>query len=111
MEIDETLWLGRGIPRVWLEQGKKLSVKNAPTHFGDVGFEIASDVDSGKITARVELPSRKFPKSVCLRLRHPKSLPIKRVTMNGKLWSHFSTELESIVLTDLTGNVTVLATY
>ncbi len=111
MEMDESLWLARGTPRIWLEQGKRISVKNAPTHFGDVGFEIASDVDSSKITATVELPSRKFPKSAYLRLRHPKSLPIKSVTVNGKSWPHFSTELESIVLTNLTGSLTVLATY
>lgn len=111
MEIDESLWLARGTPRVWLEQGKRISVKNAPTHFGDVGFEIVSDVDSGKITATVELPSRRFPNSVYLRLRHPKSLPIKRVTVNGKSWPHFSTELEAIVLSNVTGKLTVLATY
>ena len=111
MEMDESLWLARGTPRVWLEQGKRISVKDAATHFGDVGFEIASHVDSGKINATVELPSRKIPKSVYLRLRHPKSLPIKRVTVNGKSWPHFSPELESIVLTNLTGKLTVLATY
>ena len=59
-------------------------MKNAPTHFGTVAYEIVSDVDHGKITATVEMPSRNPPKSVLLRLRHPKALPIKSVTVNGK---------------------------
>ncbi len=111
MELDESLWFARGTPRAWLEQGKRVSVRNAPTHFGDVGFEIVSDVDNGIVVATVELPSRDFPESVYLRLRHPKSLSIKHVTVNGKPWPHFSRELESIVLTDLTGKLTLHASY
>ena len=58
MEDGETLWLARATPRAWLEQGKKITVKNAPTHFGTVAYEIVSDVDNGKIDATVEMPSR-----------------------------------------------------
>ena len=50
MEIGDSLWLARGTPRVWLEQGKRISVSNAPTHFGTVAYEIVSDLDGGKIT-------------------------------------------------------------
>ena len=31
MEEGDSLWLARATPRAWLEQGKKISVKNAPT--------------------------------------------------------------------------------
>ncbi|MGD0898266.1 MAG: hypothetical protein ABR915_10560, partial [Thermoguttaceae bacterium] len=51
MEEGTTLWLARATPRAWLEQGKKISVKNGPTHFGPVDYTILSDVDNGKITA------------------------------------------------------------
>ena len=34
MEDGESLWLARATPRAWLEQGKKIAVKNAPTYFG-----------------------------------------------------------------------------
>ena len=30
MEDGRNLWLARGTPRAWLEQGKKIGVKNAP---------------------------------------------------------------------------------
>ena len=111
MEIGDVLWLARATPRAWLEQGKKISVKNAPTHFGTVAYEIVSDVDNGKITATVEMPARKAPKEVILRFRHPKSTPIKGVTVNGKNWTDFNKDKETITLKGLTGTVAVTAQY
>jgi hypothetical protein len=94
-----------------LEQGKKMSIKNAPTPFGTVAYEIVSDVDNGKINATVEMPSRRAPQEVVLRFRHPKSAPIKAVTVNGKPWTEFSTDKETITLKGLTGQVAVTAQY
>ena len=105
------LWLARATPRAWLEQGKKISVKNAPTYFGTVAYEIVSDADHGRISATVEMPSRKAPKEVVLRFRHPKSAPIKAVTVNGKEWKDFNKDKETIELKGLTGTVAVTAQY
>ena len=58
MEDGDSLWLARATPRAWLEQGKKISVKNAPTHFGDVGYEIVSDADMGRSPPPWRCPSR-----------------------------------------------------
>ena len=55
MEDGQDLWLARATPRDWLEQGKRISVKNAPTHCGVTSFEITSDVEHGKVTAQVHL--------------------------------------------------------
>ena len=63
MEQREVLWLARGTPQAWLEQGKKISVKNAPTHFGTVAYEIVSDVDNGKINATVAATLRTLASS------------------------------------------------
>ena len=138
MEIGDALWLARATPRAWLEQGKKISVKNSPTYFGTTAYEIVSDVDNGKITATVEMPARppapdgggragKAPGSVMLRLRHPKALPIRSVTVKGpsttstgsgqagsgqgKEWEAFDAAREVIELKGLTGTVSVTATY
>ena len=111
MESGDTLWIARATPRAWLEQGQKISVQNAPTHFGTVAYEIVSDVDHDKINATVELPTRNPPKSVVLRLRHPKSAPIKSVEVNGKDWKSFNPELESVELKGLSGTATVKAQY
>jgi hypothetical protein len=111
MEIDQSLWLARATPRAWLEQGKRISVKNAPTHFGSVAYEIVSDADHGKINATVEMPSRNAPTRVVLRLRHPKAAPIKAVTVNGHPSLDFDKDKETIVLKGLTGTVAVTARY
>ena len=73
-------------------------MKNAPTHFGTVDYEIVSDVDHGKITATVKMPSRGAPKEVLLRLRHPTSAPIRGVTVNGKAWKEFDPGKELVRL-------------
>jgi hypothetical protein len=111
MEDGQSLWLARATPRAWLEQGKKISVKNAPTYFGTVAYEVVSDVDNGKISATIEMPTRKAPKELVLRFRHPKSTPIKAVTVNGKPWTEFNKDKETITLKGLTGTVAVTAQY
>jgi hypothetical protein len=110
-EDGQSLWVARATPRAWLEQGKKIAIKNAPTYFGTLAYEIVSDADNGRITATIEIPSRNPPKSVLVRFRHPKAMPIKSVMVNGKPWAHFSKDKEVIELTGLTGTVVVAAGY
>ena len=105
------VWLAKAVPRHWLAQGKKISVKDAPTRFGTVAYEIVSDVDRGKITATIEMPSRRTPKSVLLRLRHPKAASIQSVTVNGNPWTSFDPRKELVELKGLTGHVIVVASY
>ena len=111
MEDGQTLWLARATPRVWQEQGKKISVKNAPTHFGTLEYEIVSDVDNGKINATIEIPTRRVAKEIVVRFRHPTTAPIKSVTVNGKEWKDFNKDKEYIILKGLTGTVAVTAQY
>jgi hypothetical protein len=111
MEDGDCLWLGRATPRAWLEQGKKIRVENAPTHFGPVAYQIVSSVDDGKIKATVSMPSRGGQKAVLLRFRHPRAAPIRHVTVNGQAWRQFDKDKEVIRLERLTGTVTVEAAY
>jgi len=111
LEDGDSLWLARATPRAWLQPGQKILVRNAPTHFGAVAYEIVSHVDAGKITAKVELPARRSPKSVLLRLRHPNAAPIRSVEVNGKAWTAFDPGLEAVQLAGLKGKVEILATY
>ena len=111
MEDGSNLWLARGTPRAWLEQGKRISVKNAPTRFGTTSYEIVSDVAHGRITARMDLPSRNPAKTVCLRLRHPKGSRILSVRVNGKNWKDFDPAEEVVRLHGLTGELSVEARY
>jgi hypothetical protein len=86
-------------------------VKHAPTHFGSVDYEIVSDVDHGKITATVKMPSRNSVKAVWVRLRHPKSAPIKSVMVNGQIWKDFDPSKEFVKLHDQKNAVTVEIKY
>jgi hypothetical protein len=110
-EGDGALWLAKATPRHWLEQGKKISVKNAPTTFGPVAYEIVSDADHGKITATVEMPSRRRVRTIILRLRHPRAAPIKRITLNGQPWKDFDPAGEIIRLPGSGGVLHVEAEY
>ena len=98
-------------PRSVLEQGKKINVKDAPTRFGPVAYEITSDADKGSISATIQMPARKPPQAVVLRFRHPTSAPIKGVTVNGQPWTAFNKEKETITLEGLTCSVAVTARY
>lgn len=111
MEDGQNLWVARATPRAWLEQGKKIAVRNAPTYFGALAYEIVSDVNHGRITATLEIPDRNAPKSVLVRLRHPASAPIQSVRVNGKRWTRFNQDKEVIELTGLSGTATVVANY
>ena len=76
-------------------------------------------MDNGRISATIEMSAREAPKAVVLRFRHPKSAPIKAVTVNGpstgsgqgKPWTSYNKDKETITLKDLTGTVTVTAQY
>ena len=57
------------------------------------------------------MPSRKAPKEVLRRLRHPKSAPLKGVTVNGKEWRDFDPAKEVVKLHDLRESVRGEAKY
>lgn len=110
-ERDGLLWIARATPRAWLEQGKRISVRKAPTYYGDLGYEIVSDTDHGRIEAIVILPSRNPPEAVILRLRHPRAMPLRQVRVDGQEWTRFDPVQETIRLEGLQGTVQVQARY
>jgi hypothetical protein len=111
MEDGQWLWLARATPRAWLEQGKKIAVTNAPTHFGTVSYTIVSDADRGKIAASVQMPDRGPPAAVLLRFRHPRAVPLRSVRVNGQEWKLLDKDREVVRLEGLKGSVAVEANY
>jgi hypothetical protein len=75
--------LMKGVPRAWLEDGKKIRVTDAVTYFGPLSFAVDSQAGRGTITATIEPPSRDPWRSIVLWLPHPAKAPIRRVTVNG----------------------------
>jgi len=98
MEDGDKLWIDRGTPRAWLDQGKHIEVKNAPTKFGNIDFRVDSDIANGRVRASITLKARTQPKEIWLRLRHPKGMPMKSVTVNGKPWKDFDAAQEVVRL-------------
>jgi hypothetical protein len=92
------------VPRSWLNQGKRIAVKNLPTHYGKISFTIESDELNKKNTARITPPDRE-PTPIHLRLRHPADKKIRSVTINGiahtafdKEWVHLPTSPTALVV-------------
>ena len=109
---DETLVLGQATPRQWLQDGKRIVIKRAPTWFGNVSFEIQSLARSGGIRASFQLDGRENVKSVFVRLRHPEGLPMRHVTVNGEEWRDFDPAKEWVRIPSPGGRTyAVVATY
>jgi len=108
-EDGTTLRIGDAIPRAWLEDGKKIEIRSAPTEFGDVSVSILSDVKAGRIKVQLSPPTRWTPKLVRITLRHPASIPIRAVLVDGKAYKRFTTD--SIELAGVRKPVTVDVRY
>jgi hypothetical protein len=65
-------------PRGWLEPGKRISVRGAPTRFGPVSYSVTAK--PRVLRVRVVIPSRTSPGRLRLRLRLPAGERIGRIT-------------------------------
>jgi hypothetical protein len=78
------IFLLRGAPRAWFEDGKRIKAERLATYFGDISFQVDSRVRQGGISVMVDAPSRNPYRRILLNLRHPKGAAIKRVRVNGR---------------------------
>jgi hypothetical protein len=107
----ETLWLGKAVPRQWLEDGKTIRVSDAPTRWGRVGFSVISHLKDNKVNAEVRLPGS-FAAKTQLRLRAPGEAKLKSVTLNGKSWTQFDPNDETITIpAGISGTISLVASY
>jgi len=91
---DDTLLLLQATPRKWLEDGKTIEVERAPTHYGQLSMKIVSQAASNRLLAQIDMPDRRYPNILLVRLRHPTGKPIKSVTVNGRDWTDFDVKKE-----------------
>jgi hypothetical protein len=111
MEKENSLYLGWGTPRAWLEHGKRIAVKRAVTYFGELSYSVESFCDQGRIEATVKPPRRNPPGDIYLRLRHPQQAPLKRVVVNGRPWKDFDAAKEWIKLPANVDGLKIVAYY
>ncbi len=108
----ETVWLAKATPTAWLEDSKTISVSEAPTRWGRIGYSLTSRLSEGKVEALISLPASGFAAAVKLRIRVPQENTVRSVTVNGKPWTEFDPSQGTITLPPhLSGKVAATISY
>ncbi len=102
-DFDDTLRLAPFIPSDWMKGDKPVVVKNLPTRFGVVSYELRPQQKPLRVDAIVQIPTGDL-KPARVELCVPMG-KIKAVTVNGQAWSHFDAKTGLIDLTGLSGRV------
>lgn len=98
-ERGSELWLAPFITTRWLEDGKTVSVRNAPTQFGPVNYRIESHIAKGYMDVELDPPSRTAPSQIAVRLRHPGGKPMSRIKTNSKTSATIDLDTETVRIT------------
>ncbi len=78
MEDGTALRLLPGVPRAWLEHGRKIALTKVASHFGKLSLIVKSEVADGRIKADITFHERtRKPRQVTIRLPHPLGLKAK----------------------------------
>jgi hypothetical protein len=109
---DDSLLLLQATPRQWLETGKSISIQRAPTFYGLLSLTVTSEAASGKLIAEIDMPDRRRPRALLLRLRHPQGRPMRSVTVNGGVWTNFDPGREWVRIPEpASKRYSIVATY
>jgi hypothetical protein len=100
------LELAYSTPRPWLGVGKTIAIREAPTSFGPLSYELHAS--KGRIDGTVEVPSRRPPRTLRLRLRLPHGERIVAVRVGGRP-RPFDRRTGTIDLTGLRGTLGLVA--
>ncbi len=103
--------LAQATPRAWLAEGQRVEMRRAPTEFGALSFRIDSKVTEGLISANIDPPGRKPYRELRIYLRHPQSLAIARVRLNGRPYRDFDAAAGYVALHAGPAHFTVEAFY
>jgi hypothetical protein len=97
------LELAFATPRAWLQSGKQIDVKSAPTSFGPISYTIDAGVDL--VSVSLELPPSTALHTLRLRLRLPSGERMTGITVNGARFRRFDAKSETIDLSGLRGSL------
>lgn len=81
---EDTLYVGRALPRAWIATGKPISIKGAPTRWGRVDYHVAPRRDSELVGTIAIEGTGELPKNIQARFRVPEGKQIAGFTVNGK---------------------------
>ncbi|HUA16842.1 MAG TPA: Tat pathway signal protein [Verrucomicrobiae bacterium] len=80
---DDRLYLAKGLPREWVGSGKPIAIEQAPTRWGPVTFQLATDRQAKIVAGQIELGGERPPREVHFKLRVPVELQLSEVKVNG----------------------------
>lgn len=80
---EETLYLGRAVPRAWVASGKPIGINGAPTRWGQVDYRLAPRGDNQLAATIVIHGTGKLPKTLQVSFRIPQGKRIARLAVNG----------------------------
>jgi len=100
LESESGLQLLPAAPRRWLEHGKTIQIEDLPTYFGKIDLVVNSQVRDERVAIdlRLQVARPDRLKKVTLRVPHPTNQRMKQVTLNGRPWTNFHAESETIQL-------------
>jgi hypothetical protein len=102
LESGQTLHLLAGIPRDYMQHGKRIVLENVASYFGPLSLTVSSRTGDGNIEAHVECSSERRPERVELRMPHPAGLKAKQV--NG---GNYDPETERVSIEGFRGSAEV----
>ncbi len=95
-----------GIPRAWLENGKRIDLDRVATYFGLLSLHVESFLDQGFVRAAVECSGELKPAFVELRVPHPQGR--KAVRVKGGI---YDPETENVRIEPFSGQGEVTVTF
>ena len=102
LECGSTLRLLGGIPRRYLEDGKKIELDKVATYFGPLTLNVNSAVKGGRVEAKIVCDSDRWPGRVELRLPHPRGLKATRVEGGS-----YNSQTETVLIDPFSGSANV----
>jgi hypothetical protein len=81
---EDRLYLAKGLPREWVSSGKETSIKQAPTRWGKVSFDLIAKPNTKTVLGHVELTGLDVPKEVHFKFRLALGNTMKSATVNGE---------------------------
>lgn len=105
------IYVMKGVPRAWLEDGKTIRVTNAPTYFGPLSVVVSSQIKRNIITVNIQPPERDRYRSIIVTLVHPRGAAIRKVTVNGAEHRDFDPREGTVRLPYARGATGIVASY
>ena len=101
------LELAFATPRSWLVNGRQIAVREAPTSFGRLSYNVAAK--DGEVDAWIDVPESVTLKTLKLRLRLPRGQRVLHVDLDGSRYSRFDPATGTLNLSGRRGSLFVQA--